>query len=115
MTKKTVKRKRQNQIIFRLDDIEMTLFEEKMKSTNACNREAYIRKMVLDGQIIHVEFAEIREMVRLLRSSANNLNQIAKRANETRNIYESDVVDLQENYEKLLNFAKEFYAKMVDL
>ena len=57
--------------------------------------------MALDGYIIRVDFSDIRELVRLLRNATNNLNQVAKRANETRSIYAADIKDLQDNYEKL--------------
>ncbi|MCL2343695.1 MAG: plasmid mobilization relaxosome protein MobC, partial [Firmicutes bacterium] len=40
-------------------------------------------------------------MVGLLSNATNNLNQIARRANETRSVYESDIRDIQANYERL--------------
>ena len=73
----------------------------KMSEAGIKNRGAYLRKMALDGYIIRVDFSDIRELVRLLRNAANNLNQVAKRANETRSIYSADIKDLQDNYEKL--------------
>ena len=36
----------------------------------------------------------------------SNVNQIAKRANETRSVYESDIADLQAHYEKLWEQAE---------
>ena len=45
-------------------------------------------------------------MVQLLSNATSNLNQIAKRANETRSIYESDIKDLQVNYELLWEQAE---------
>jgi len=72
-----------------------------MSEAGIKNRGAYLRKMALDGYIIRVDFSDIRELVRLLRNATNNLNQVAKRANETRSIYAADIKDLQDNYEKL--------------
>ena len=115
MTSKPKKQMRKNRIVFYLNDDEMALLQGKLDESSVINREEFIRKMLLDGRIVHVEFAEIREMIRLLRSSSNNLNQLAKKANETQNIYERDVADLRQNYEVLLNVAKEFYGKLVDL
>jgi hypothetical protein len=43
--------------------------------------------------------------VSLLRRCSNNLNQIAKRANETRSIYAEDVADLRERYDSLWDAA----------
>ena len=72
-----------------------------MAAAGIANREAYIRKMVLDGYIVRLDLSDVRKMVQLLSNATSNLNQIAKRANETRNIYESDINDLQAHYEKL--------------
>ena len=74
---------------------------EKMAAAGIGNREAYIRKMVLDGYIVQLDLSDVRKMVQLLSNATSNLNQIAKRANETRSIYESDIKDLQVHYEKL--------------
>ena len=86
-----------------------------MTAAKVRNREAYIRKMTLDGYIVQVDFSDVREMVRLLRISTNNLNQVAKRANETRNIYESDIKDLQDNYEKLWQSAEIIFRKVANM
>lgn len=84
-----------------MDDSELALIQEKMKCANIMNKEAYYRKMVLDGYIVRLDLSDVRRMVQLLSNATNNLNQIAKRANETRSIYESDIKDIQDNYERL--------------
>ena len=94
-------RKRSNRIVFYLDDNETGLVAEKMELAGIRNREAYIRKMILDGYIVRVDLSDVRKMVSLLSNATNNLNQIAKRANETRSVYESDIRDIQANYERL--------------
>jgi hypothetical protein len=92
--------------VFYLDDDEVGLVAEKMEHANIRNREAYIRKMVLDGYIVRLDLSDVRKMVKLLSNATSNLNQIAKRANETRSIYESDIMDLQVHYEKLWEQAE---------
>ena len=66
-----------------------------MAVAHISNKEAYLRKMALDGYIIRLDLKEVKEMVRLLSNATNNINQVAKRANETRSIYESDIKELQ--------------------
>ena len=85
----------------RLSEPERDLVNEKMAAAGIGNREAYIRKMVLDGYIVRLDLSDVRKMVQLLSNATSNLNQIAKRANETRSTYESDIKDLQAHYEKL--------------
>jgi len=99
-------RKRSNRIVFYVDENEAGLIKEKMALANIRNREAYIRKMVLDGYVVRLDLSDVRKMVQLLSNSTSNLNQIAKRANETRSIYESDIKDLQAHYEKLWEQAE---------
>ena len=94
-------RKRNNRVVFYLDDNETGLVAEKMETVGIRNREAYIRKMILDGYIVRVDLSDVRKMVSLLSNATNNLNQIAKRANETRSVYESDIRDIRANYERL--------------
>ena len=77
------------------------MIQEKMLAAGIRNREAYLRKMVLDGYIIRLDLSAVKEMTRLLANATNSMNQIAKRANETRNIYESDIQDLQAQYSRL--------------
>lgn len=107
--------KRPVSILLRISEAERDLIAEKMAAANMRNREAYIRKMVLDGYVVRVDFSDVRELSRLLRSATNNLNQISRRANETRSIYESDIRDLQDNYEKLWQSAEGILKKLAKL
>jgi hypothetical protein len=111
----TLNPKRPVSILLRITEAERDLIAEKMAAANMRNREAYIRKMVLDGYVVRVDFSDVRELSRLLRTAANNLNQISRRANETRSIYESDIKDLQDNYEKLWQSAEIILKKLAKL
>ena len=110
-----INRTRKNRVVFYLDDTELALLNEKMTAAKIGNREAYLRKMSLDGYVVRIDFSDVREMVRLLGNATNNLNQVAKRANETRSIYESDIKDLQDNYEKLWQSAESIMKKLAKM
>lgn len=92
------KRKRAVQIIVRVTQEEKAEILKNMESVGISNLSVYARKMMLDGQVIHADFTEIKELSRQLGYLARNINQIALRANETRNLYKSDVEDLQRDY-----------------
>jgi len=94
---------------------ENALIEEKMQAAGIANRGAYVRKMILDGYVVRVDFSDVRELVRLLRNATNNLNQMAKRANETHSIFASDIKDLQDNYEKLWVSAEGIMKKLASI
>ena len=68
---------------------------------------AYLRKMALDGYCINLELQDVKVLVSLLRICSNNLNQYAKRANETGSIYEADIKDLQDRLEEIWLEMKE--------
>ena len=108
-------RTRKNLINFRVSDEEIQLITEKMAVAGIHNKESYLRKMALDGYVIRIDFADVRELSRLLRNATNNLNQVAKRANETRSIYSSDIQDLQDHYEKLWVSAESIMKKLANL
>ena len=63
--------------------------------------------MALDGYCIKLDLQDVKELVSLLRRCSNNLNQYAKRANETGNIYATDVNDLQERLDEIWTEMKE--------
>jgi len=73
----------------------------RMAEMGIMNMGAYARKMMIDGYHITLDLSDVREMVRLLKNATSNINQIAKRANETRNIYAADLEDLRRQYHSL--------------
>jgi cobalamin biosynthesis Mg chelatase CobN len=105
MVTKKPKRNRSVHFHFWANEEEAVLIRERMKLTGITSMGAFMRKMAIEGYHINVDMTDIREMVSLLRRCSNNLNQIAKRANETRNIYEADIEDLRERYDKLWDTA----------
>ena len=50
--------------------------------------------MALDGFFLEMDEAPLKEMNRLLRSIGNNFNQVARRANSSGNVYETDLLDM---------------------
>ena len=108
-------RKRGRQILFRVTDQERDLIRRKMEQAGIRNMEAYLRKMAIDGLIVHLDLSDVQEMVSLLRRCSLNLNQIAKRANETRSIYAQDIADLEQRYDQLCGVAREILLKLAKI
>ena len=76
---------------------------EKMKEMGIRNISAYARKMLLDGYCVKLDLTDIRELVRLTGYAGNNLNQYAKCAHETKNIYAADVEDLKVRFDRIVS------------
>ena len=83
-----------------------------MTQVGTSNMEAYLRKMSIDGYILKLDLPEIKEMISLLRRTSNNLNQIAKRVNQTGRLYGEDMEDILQNQERLWQTANEILARL---
>ena len=83
--------KRNIALTFRVDEEERDFIRRKMKAAGFENLRLYLLKMAVCGQIVKVDMSEVQECGRLLRSISNNVNQLAKKANEGRNIYKTDL------------------------
>ena len=108
-------RKRNIRIQLRVTEQEKDLIEQKMQELGTQNTEAYLRKMAIDGLIIHLDTTDVRELVRLLRVTSNSLNQLTKRAHETGNIYSEDIEDLRKSYDGLWGIAEEIMLRLAAL
>ena len=96
-------RVRKIQLNFRVTEQERRLIEDRMQELGTTNREAYLRKIAIDGMLVKLEVPELKEIVSLMRRTSNNVNQIARRLNENGRIYEVDITDVQKQQEQLWN------------
>ena len=109
------KRKREVQLNFRVSPEELALIEQKMAQLGTKNREAYLRKMALDGYVVRLELPELKELVSLMRYSRNNLNQLARRAHETGRIYDADLEDITRRQEALWDGVHQVLTQLAKL
>ena len=110
-----MKEKRDEIIILRLTKTEKNRIYEKMFSMGIRSLSAYIRKMALDGYCLHLNLKELRHMAYLLQNCSNNLNQVAKRANESGKIYSADLSDLRTRLDELISIGKQILSKLAEL
>lgn len=99
-------------LYFKVSPEEEALIQKKMEQAGIRNKRAYLRKMAVDGYIVHVDMESVKEFIRIVRPIAGNVNQIARRCNETGNLYAEDVEDLRkgcaEVQGKVLELVKKF-------
>ena len=105
-------RMRKVQLNFRVTEREKQLIEERMQEIGTTNREAYLRKIAIDGMLVKLEVPELKEIVSLMRRTSNNVNQIARRLNETGRIYEVDITDVQNQQEQLWDMLNSLIIKI---
>ncbi|NBH84004.1 plasmid mobilization relaxosome protein MobC [bacterium C-53] len=94
-------RKRNVQIIIRVTEEERASIGEKMQQIPTLNLSAYARKMLIDGYIITLDLQEVKEHTAQLQKIGVNINQIAKRINETGRIYADDMDEIKRVMEEI--------------
>lgn len=109
------KRKREVQVNFRVSPEELALIEQKMAQLGTVNREAYLRKMALDGYVVKLDLPELKELVSLMRYSSNNLNQLTRKVHETGRVYDADLEDISQRQEQLWDGVQKILAQLAKL
>ena len=107
--------RRNIRISVRLTEEEHRLLKEKMARVGVTNQEAFLRKMALDGYILRLDLPELKEMLSQLRYMGNNVNQIAKRANEVGVIDEMDIRGVSKRQERMLEQMARLLEKLSGL
>ena len=76
------------------------------------NMAAYMRKMALNGYVLHVDLSPVKELVSLQRRCSNNLNQVAIHANTYGGVYPEDIRTLQKDYADLWGPLSDLLQKL---
>ena len=108
-------RKRNVQIIVRVTEEERALIEEKMQQIPTVNLSAYARKMLIDGYIIMLDLQEIKEHTAQLQKIGVNINQIAKRINETGRIFSDDMDEIKRVMEEVWRLERRLLLQLKGL
>ena len=103
---------RNHAITFRVTAEDREMIRKAQKRSGIQNTRAYLLKMAIDGRVIHVELDSVVEMNRLLSNATNNINQIAKRVNETGNIFTPDLDDIKARQEEIWVQQKEILHRL---
>ena len=91
---------------------EMEVIQGRMAEAGISNLSAYVRKMALNGYVLHVDLSDIRELVSLQRRCANNLNQVAIHVNTYGGIYPDEIKALQRDYADLWGPLSDLLKKL---
>ena len=97
----TKKRRRPIHLHVMVSEEELALIRARMAEAGVRNMGAYVRKMALNGYVLHVDLEPVRELVSLQRRCSNNLNQVAIQANTYGGVYPQDIAALQKDYADL--------------
>ena len=80
---------------------ERALIEQKMAQLPTQQIGAYLRKMAIDGYIIHTDTADIKAFTAELSTIGRNINQIAKKLNAGGPVYQADMDEIRERLDQI--------------
>lgn len=107
--------KRERIVTLRLTQEEESRLRSKMNDAGIQSMSAYIRRMALDGICVKLDLKDVQEVSSLLRRCSNNLNQYAKRANETGSIYAADIRDLQKRLDEIWELYRQSLLRLASI
>ncbi len=94
-------RVRNERLEIKLTAEEKEIFEKKMRMAKCKTMSHFLRKCVLEKEIYTVDLEPFRNLQWLLSNATNNINQIAKQANQTGVIYKADIKYIRKEIEHL--------------
>ena len=109
------KRKRGVQLNFRVSEEELAAIESKMEQLGILNREAYLRKMALDGYAVRLDLPELKELLTLLRRNSSNLNQLVRRVNATGRVYDADLADITQRQDEIWEGVRTILTRLASI
>jgi hypothetical protein len=112
MEETTPNRSRSRQVKFWVNEEEYELLQKKMEAAGGVNQGAYIRKMILDGYIVNLDIPELKEIIRLLSITSNNVNQMARQLHSTGRIYQQDIGEVEAQLEQNYKMLRKLITKL---
>lgn len=72
----------------------------------------YLRRIAVEGEVTFYPMKEVAPLINAMRTISNNINQIARRTNETHSIHERDVVELKSEVEAVCRMLNLFLSTL---
>lgn len=72
----------------------------------------YIKRISVNGQINYYDMKEVAPLVNGMRTISNNINQIARKVNETGSVFEGDIKLLQKDFSEICRMLNMFLAEL---
>lgn len=107
-------RKRTKQLHFMVDDAEREIINKKMSLLGTENIGTYLRRMAVYGYMVEVDMEPLNTLATHLNRIGNNINQIAKRTNETGNIYLDDIEKIGNDISEMKSALNGFTQLILD-
>ena len=107
--------KKEVELKVRISPEDKERIRSKMEEAGILNMSAYVRKMAMDGICVRLDLTDVRQLIVLLQRCSANLNQYAKRANETGSVYAADIEDLRSRLEEIWELSRQSLARLASI
>ena len=93
---------------------DMKQWAEVERRADACNKTttSFIRDRAVSSEVRVLDLKELAPMLNGMRIISNNINQIARKANETNNLYSGDVEKLRKEVKCLSHTLSQFVSTL---
>lgn len=93
-------------------DFDIKDWKEIERRAAACHIDTskYLRMVINNATPYFYDMKEFAPMLNGMRIISNNINQLAKKANETNNIYAEDIEKLKGNHQELCRLLNTFVS-----
>ena len=102
-------------IELRVTEDELMKIRNRMEEAGISSLTAYLVRMAIHGYVIVMDLSDLKEILRLLQISGNNLNQYARKANETGSIYHEDIEELKNNQKEILQEMRKVLDRLTTI
>ncbi|MCL2663074.1 MAG: plasmid mobilization relaxosome protein MobC [Oscillospiraceae bacterium] len=109
------KRTRNIRVDLHISQEEYNLIQERMTEAGTTNMSAFIRKMSLNGYVLHVDLSPVKELVSLQRRCSNNMKQIAVNVNTFGGTKPHEIITLQKDYTALWKPLSEVIRQLAEV
>ena len=103
---------RPHKMTLRLSNDEYRILDTITAASKAPSMSYAIRKLIVESALYEVDFREFRNIDTQLARIGNNINQIAKRINETRSIYQTDIDEIKKEFKEICQLQEFMLSKL---
>lgn len=104
---KKIKRRRPIEKRIRFNSEEWNYLIKKIERSPFNNFQNFARILLIQGEIRYVDFSDLRRLVSAVNRVGNNINQIARLANQFQEISQNDIENLTEEVSSLKRLVEE--------
>ena len=79
----------------RVSQAEMDAIKRQFRNSGMKTLSGFVRAMIFEGYIAQINENELKEITRIANNVANNINQIARRANVTNKVYKEGIEEVE--------------------